>query len=251
MYITKAINTAKTLRPDEYTIEEYIAWCNELSCDLYLNHQKEFEKIKVHNSNQITLPENVDIYMIEKIIADGKELKKTDLYDFSNMYLYQKRGRNVFKAPSSVSDIEIIYQKPYIPIRTIDETVTVKTTPDTFETEDIGIYEGDTLVFSSGDDRYEIHVISNEGNVYNYSGDTLPDGISEYNIKRKILEKTVCPPPFDYMYVDFLIAKSALYSGDSNAYKNHMAAFSLKQAEYANWVARRRGLREKKLINWF
>lgn len=251
MYLTKAIQTAKTLKPDEYTIEEYIDWCNELSCDLFLNYDKKFGKLTTSGKSEIFLPEGVDIYMIEKIIADGREIRKTDLYDFSNRYMYSLRGKNVFKAPGSASNIEIIYQQPYIPVRCINETVTVKSTSETFETEDIGIYAGDVLIFEKDGNKYEVAVISVYDNIYTYSGDELPMGTYEYNIKRKIQEKTVCPPPFDYMYVDFLIAKSALYSGDSNAYKNHMAAFSLKQSEYAKWITRRRGTRENKLINWY
>ena len=251
MHLTKAIEAAKALRPDEYTVEEYISWCNELSCDLFLNYDKKFRKITAHGKKEIMLPENVDIYMIEKVTADGREIRKTDLYDFSNRYMYYEHGRSVFKVPDSVNNIEIVYQEPYEPVRCINETVTVRADSETFETEDIGIYMGDTLIFTKDEKEYTVAVISCEGNTYTYSGDTLPSGTDEYNIRREIQEITVCPAPFDYMYIDFLIAKSCLYSGDTNAYKNHMAAFSLKQNEYGKWIARRRGIREKKLINWF
>ncbi len=251
MYITKAIETAKILNPDEYTVEEYIMWCNELSCDLFLNYDKKFKTLTTHSGGEIALPENVTIYMIEKITVDGREIKKTDLYDFANLYTYSVRGRNVLKVPSGSVSCEVVYQEPYTPIRCIDCDVSVTASGNMFSCEDIGIYAGDTLTVKTDSSEYEIHVISISDDGYRYSGNTLPGGTYNCNIKRLIQEKTVCDAPFDYMYIDFLIAKSCLYSGNSNGYSNHIAAYSAKLAEYASFISRRKGHRTRKFINWY
>lgn len=74
MYITNVIEIAKKLHPSEYSVEEYIRWCDELSAEIMRNYNESYSE-KTETGSCVLLPPGIDIDDISKIIMDGKEKK--------------------------------------------------------------------------------------------------------------------------------------------------------------------------------
>ncbi len=246
MYITEVIEKAKALHPSEYSVKEYIGWCDELSSDLALNYIKEYKKREYSGVSEILLPEGVSIYNISKIIIDGREIKKSTLNDFGYEYEYQVEGRSLKKRSGGAFDATVIYIQPHVPIRYIDEDAEITVSDGGFKCDDIGIYVGDTLKIG---DKV-VHITDyDEDSGWRYEGDALEAGT--HHIYREIQDKTIAEAPYDTMYIDFVNMKVAKYQGDSNAYRNFTQYFNNKAEDFHRYINRSRPSEERKFINWW
>jgi len=255
MYITEVIERAKALHPSEYTVREYLHWCDELSAEIMRNYDECYSE-KVGTGSSILLPPGIDIADISKIIMDGKELAKTDLRDFGIDYRYSARGRELIKNDDTVSEFRIIYRTPYDEIRYIDEDVEMVFGDGYFSCPDIDIYEGDTLVITDGDTEHTVHVMeiecTDEDNArYVYECDTdIAGGTRTVHVYREIQDETLLPAPYDTAYIDFCNAKVSLYQGDSGAYNAFMAQYLAKINDYARYITRNKPRAHSKFRNW-
>lgn len=258
MYITEAIECAKELHPNEYTVNECIKWCDELSADIKLNYLKSYRAIEAAG-NELMLPQYVDITLISKVIAGSKELTKTDLNDFGHSYCYEVRGRTVIADTDTVSGFTLIYQEPYIPIRIVDVNTTADfSTAGKFICGDLNLAVGDIITLTYGGSAFELYItavtVDADGDVsysYEYSGSGVLPGTSvSCNIVRKITDETLCSAPYDTMYIDFLCAKIALYQGEGNEYQNFMYEYNTKAQAFAQYVNRNKPRLNKRFLNW-
>lgn len=253
MYITEAIERAKQLHPNEYSVKECIDWCDELSSDIMRNYNEQYGKITAGAAHEVLLPENVLIEDVARVIMDGKELDKTNLLGFGVQWEYSVHGRTLKKTDDGVSDFEIIYRQPHIPTRYIDTDCEITAGDGYFKCDDIGIYAGDTLKIKSGESEYTVYitdiVTGDSGTKYMYSGDTLTSG--NVNIRREIQDMTLLPAPYDAAYIDFLNMKVSLYQGDESGYQAFTAQFSAKMSDYSAYINRNKPREKKKIINWW
>lgn len=255
MYITNVIEIAKKLHPSEYSVEEYIRWCDELSAEIMRNYNESYSE-KTETGSCVLLPAGIDINDISKIIMDGKELDKTDLRDFGIDYRYSARGRELKKNDGTVSEFRIIYRTPYEPIRYVDMDVTFVTGDGFFKCPDINIYAGDTLIVTNGDSKYRIYVVDiiaddEEGVRYIYEGDEMPSGMSKIvHVYREIQDMTLLPAPYDSAYIDFCNAKVSLYQNDSAAYNAFMSQYTAKMSDYEKYITRNKARVKAKFMNW-
>ena len=116
MYITKVIESAKALYPAEYSVGEYIDWCDELSADIALNYLKNIVKMEYNKVSEILLPEGVGIRNICKVIVDGRDGEKITTEEFGFDYEYEEKGRRIKKHDGGAFDAVVYYIKPHIPI---------------------------------------------------------------------------------------------------------------------------------------
>ena len=262
MYITDAVKQAKELHPNEYSVRECIRWCDELSSDIRRNFDERYATKTVTGAASVLLPSGVDITDISKIIMDGRELDKTDLRDFGITYEYCPKGRILKKNDGSVSDFEIIYRQPYVPIRYIDMSkVLTRQYPNEYFTlhngggvrmTDSDIYVGDTLTITAGPNKYTVHITGIEDSYkFYYTGSSLPNvaGLG-VNIYREIQDETLLPPPYDTAYIDFINAKVSLYQGDPEAYATFAAQYTEKLEDYRRYMNLNKPRVKKKIINW-
>lgn len=97
-------------------------------------------------------------------------------------------------------------------------------------------------------------------------GETVTDGDIEINIgamsaarlyatadiKRHVLEKTVCDAPYDSMYIDYVNAKICYFQHDYESYNQHMTMFNSRLLAYQAWLKEREPTGDDgKLKNWF
>ena len=249
MYISDVIEQAKALHPTEYTVEEYIRWCDELSSDIRKNYEIVYDKITV-NSSEVLLPEGVSVNEIAKITADGREIKKTDLRDFGFLYEYGERGRTVKKADGTPSRLEIVYEVPHHPTRYINEEGLASFSDSSF-ISDKPFLTGDTVRITDGGEEYTVHITDTEGNVCFYTGAEIPDGERKVQFYREITEKTLLPAPYDTAYMDFVNAKASMYQGDSASYRSFMEQFNKKIRDYRMYLTRHMPRTKSRFINWY
>lgn len=238
MYITDVIKQAKALHPSEYTDLEYIKWCDELSADIRRNYDIKYDSISSSGAD-LMLPEGVTINDVAKVIADGRELKKTDLRDFLN---------NGFS--DTPKSLRIIYACAHKPIRYINESKSAFFEDGFFKTE-LDFYVGDTIKITEGELSYVIHITDFADEGFVYEGDSVPAGEREVHFYREITDSTLIPAPYDSAYIDFVNARVSLYQGDDSAYRTFMGQFNRKISDYRNYLTRNMPRAEAKFKNWF
>ena len=253
MYITSIIEIAKKLHPSEYSVEEYIRWCDEVSAEVMRNYNESYSE-KTETGSRVLLPPGIEVADIAKIIMDGKELTKTDLRDFGIDYHYSARGRELKKNDDSVSEFRIIYRTPYEPIRYIDTDAEVTFGDGYFMCGDIDVYSGDTLTVTIGEDTYTVHVIDiaaeEDGARYIYEGDAVPQGTRAVHVYREIQDMTLLPAPYDSAYIDFCNAKVCLYQGDSAGYNAFMSQYLTRIQDYERYITRNKPRIKRLFMNW-
>ena len=249
MYISDVIERAKALHPTEYTVEEYIRWCDEVSADIRKNYDVIYDKFKV-KSAQVLLPEDVSINEVAKVIVDGRELKKTDLRDFGFIYEYGERGRVLKKADGIPSELEVIYAVPHAPIRYIDEDDAAVFSEGSFVCG-IPFASGDTVKITDGDTEYTVHITDSDENTFFYRGAEIPEGERTVRFYREITEKTLLPAPYDTAYMDYVNAKASLYQGDQEAYRSFMEQYNEKMKDWRMYLTRNMPRIKSRLKNWY
>ncbi|MBQ7975291.1 MAG: hypothetical protein IJ300_06350 [Clostridia bacterium] len=250
MYISDVIEQAKALHPSEYTVPEYLRWCDELSSDIRKNYCFVYDKITVH-SPEILLPEGVSVNEISKITADGKELKKTDLRDFGIEYEYGLQGRTIKKTDGTASDFEIVYAVPHTPTRYINEDGTAVFSGNSFSCGSPVFVTGDTVKITDGDEAYTVHITDVDDGVFFYSGAEIPEGERQVHFYREITEKTLIPAPYDTAYMDYVNAKVSMYQGDSAAYRTFTEQYNEKMKDYRMYLTRNMPRIKSRFKNWY
>lgn len=257
MYINEVVDEVRRVLPSEYTAEEMYRWCFELSSLLALECKKTYRRVELAAENGcFFLPD--DAAEVVSVISGGREIEKRDMRTMGFATEYTSDGYvllDINKKPAG--KIVVTYLVGERPIRYIDEDIEVRGAADDGKTHSlilerpIGIISGDTLSIS--DNVVHILEVSGDGMSVIYNGDrVVEDGeVKKVRILRHITEKTLCPSPYDTMYIDFCTMKIAWYQRNYNVYNYVKKAFSDKLDAYAKYV-RRNAPKESvtKIINY-
>ena len=233
MYIGEVIRRAQSYYPSEYDINEMYSWCDEVSSMLAIEDRNVFVKEILYpdSKGQILLPANVGFENVISVSADGKNLKKEDL-----------RTAESFKNCSS--QVEIVYLKPYSPIRTAvyeDDVFTDRTKSCITVNKNL-FRKGDSVIITTDDFCKEAHILKTEyadGLHMLYIAPVIMADLPETDfmrIERIVTEKTVCDAPYDVMYIDYIIAKICMYQRDFGAYNQFMTCFNSRLNAYKKWI---------------
>lgn len=248
MYISDVIKRAQSYCPSEYNTDEMYLWCDEVSSMLAVEDRNVFvkETLQPSKDGSVLLPDGVAFENICSVTCNGKVLKKEDIRNSNNKSFIN-------------SAVEVIYLKPYTPIRTAKYSGDI--TVDNAECKIVinsNLFRiGDSLnikmdnVLSQAkiidinlkDDCSELCLISD-------NLDVLPE-IGSGEIERIITDKTICDSPYDGMYVDYIIAKINLYQRDFNTYNQFMALFNSRLGAYKRWITNQLPQAGGKLKNWW
>lgn len=58
-------------------------------------------------------------------------------------------------------------------------------------------------------------------------------------ISEPMEDETVAPPPYDAMYIDYILAKCCYYQRDYEAYNQHTMLFDTRLNDFAKWYIER------------
>lgn len=245
MYIEQVINACDTFYPNPYTISEKYFWCDELSKLLKIKYNTEYIKSELFEADgKYLLPEGISSSMLDKIICGDRVLKKQDFREFGILCSdKQGRGEIILPENQSYKRVYAIYIEPYENIRNISFSGVVTFGKDYFLIDENLFRPGDILKITIGEDVLEdvfvldfltdtdtakIKVIT--------GGKEFEEGDVNCTIERKVMEETVCPPPHDSMYIDYILGKICYYQNDFPACNNHMSLFNSKLADYEKWI---------------
>ncbi|MBQ3125371.1 MAG: hypothetical protein IJC09_08130 [Clostridia bacterium] len=246
MYIGEVIRRVQSYCPSEYDTNEMYLWCDEVSSMLAIEDRNIFVKeiLKPDKEGRVLLPQGVGFENVISVTSEGRELKKEDL-----------RNQNTNMVSSA--PIEVIYLKPYSPIRTVTyngdigvdkEKSQLMIGADIFKT-------GDVITVEIGGVSKELQVFgatfNGDGFVVDVSDvEGLPDS-GAGSVSRVVTDKTVCDAPYDGMYVDYIIAKICMYQRDFDTYNQFMTSFNSRLLAYKKWITNQLPQAGGKLKNWW
>lgn len=278
MYINEVIRRCDLYCPNEYSLCEKYTWCDDLSAMLTQEHDRRYAAVRVKKGRDDTylLPEGITYEMIDSILYHGREIKKYDWRSYKILYLHLPR-HEIFipEGCCGISgDIEVVYIKPHEKIRdTVIEGTISFAIDNSFTFKGGGIRAGDTVNIRAkkvpgGEiaEALNVPILScdmtknyNEFRAYTVEGafDSIfskAEGVAmgtTGEIRRVVTEETVCPPPYDLMYVDYVMAQICFYQRDFATYNRHMTNFNQRLSAFDAWLQKRR-VQEKKneIINW-
>ncbi len=207
-----------------------------------------------------TLPDEINSLDVDRIIANGKVIRKKDGRFKGITYLNTKKGVDgvpiCFKNTPKGS-IEVVYKKKYEDIRVVDIQTSATMDKNTMIIDCNSLRVGDELELTTNFDSYYVVV---KGITYNSDGkavvefdiDTGEQGETNVSITRCLTEKTVVDAPYDMLYIDFLNAKYCFYQRDYENYNAHMAVFNSRLADLDMYLAKSRpSSPDTVLRNWY
>ncbi len=235
MKIIDAICAADRFMPNRFTRAEKLRWCNELSALLSQEICKKYGVIECEARRGAlpALPDGISLEDVENVTVGGAVYTKSDLRSFGGGAPCHDGGK-----------VRVSYLKKYRPIRRIELCGEYEVSGGFIAMERPPFEVGDLIKiigeFSEDGEPledsavfvYVIEVLS--------GGIRISDGFSDegnltLSISRVITDDTLAPMPYDVMYVEYLLAKYASYSGDYESYRNFSAQFNDTLDSYANW----------------
>ena len=230
MLLTDAITMADTLCPNAYSLEEKLRWCDEVTAGIRRDIKKIYTtwETTVTPNEELHLPEHIAFADIDSATLNGVYLGKVDV-----------RSLLAGKHPLSHSGgtLRLAVLKQPVPVRhhcirgefDLSENF-IRITAPPFEV-------GDTLEWVALSSKEEEPDWENANSCYVidavYDGLVVdrdafvPQTAAPLAIRRVIDDCTeVDEAPYDSMYVEYLLAKMALYQRDYAAYSAHMTQYN-------------------------
>ncbi len=273
MEIQQVIKRADELFPNPYTEEEKCRWCDELGAMLTRDYKKPFgREIFTAENGELFLPKYIDFADIERVEYAGRVIPKRDMRALGIKILYNLNGKGAVKIPEYYTgEVTVSYLEKYEPIRNINvkkTTVEIKpvgsimTQIPSFREEDIlkvtvdGTAYDDVYVF--GVELTPWVVPLDQPTSYGYELETQEGACGKLNggytadIYRYLTDETVCPAPYDAMYIHFLCAKANFYQRDFDAYNQETAIVNTLMDAYARELKNRAPVdNDGQFMNWW
>lgn len=258
MYIEEVLKACDTLYPNSYTSEEKYFWCDELSYMLALKYNIAYEKKELFEKDgSFALPEGVTASLIKKLIYGGEEI--TDI-EKHGIICRDRDGRAELTMPENngFKRIYAVFAVPHKKIRNAVFEGIAEFGDGFFKIGENIFCAGDTLEITADGQKYDnitvLGVREEDGEfVFSVKAGVLPEGKHDSVIRRRITEQTVCIPPYDSMYIDYVLGRICYYQNDFAACNNHMTAFNSKLDDYERWLKKNpvTGYEKSRFKNWW
>lgn len=263
MLIKEVLERADRLVENEYSDAEKYHWCDVVSGEIKSLYARDYNKARLHawKDNLFLLPQNCEYSRIEKLIYGGHEIDKEDMRTFGF------RGTHIGNAAVLCCDavtrlpfsmrrppdtVEVIYLPSHRPIRQIcleGETVIIPSGSGVRRTlrmnEDCPFIGGDTVELTHGDTKVTLHILQRTADFDDDSlklyytleygegeADALPSGEIKADMRRVVTDKTVCDPPYDEMYIDYVCAQICFYQRKHDIYSQFISRYNERLEEY-------------------
>lgn len=259
------IRNVRRYYPSEYDKEEMYIWCDEVSSMLVTEDRQSFRRINlpVGVDGSFLLPEGVDMENAVYFICGDVVVDKKDMREYGNRKYYVKgrNGRILKKSPAQPQTMTVDYLVPYTPIRRIRYCggVTLDKGNDEASIDYCEFAVGDTVNISLGTETVEnvpvLAVRYEDRYILTFPEDSLASvsaaGSEQAVIERVVTDMTVCPPPFDSMYIDYVLAKINMFQRDMESYNQFMTAFNSRLSAYKRWLISRMPKGDGRFRNWW
>lgn len=264
MLINEVIERADKLVENEYSIEEKYHWCDVVSGEIKSLYARDYRKARLHRwkDNMFLLPQDCEYRYIEKLRFGGHEIDKEDMRTFGFRETYFGDTAVLccgkwFPFVRSVPDmVEIVYLPVYRPIRRIYLSSESVTFPDSSGkrctlrmNEDCPFIGGDVIEITYGDTKTTLNIMKrtadfDEDSLKMYyileygegEADNLPSGEIKADISRIVTDRTICDPPYDEMYIDYICAQICFYQRKHDIYNQFISRYNDRLEEYGRMM---------------
>lgn len=237
VYIRDVIERVKTYYPSEYDEREMYPWCDEVSSMIAIEDKCAYAQatLVADSDRCVMLPDGVEFHNIISVMVGDKELKKT------NLKLTSPQRLNVGVG----GEVVVVYLVPYSPIRSVEYKGEAECVGDTIYLAINPFVVGDNvrLITAEGERLVNVVGVSYVPNMAHPFAVTLGmgqleglDGTLDVTLTRQVTDKTMCHAPYDIMYVDYLMAKIALFQRDYQMYNQFMTSFNSRLGAYKRWL---------------
>lgn len=227
MELLKAIQIADSLCPNPYTQEEKLRWCEEVSAAVRREIKKVYDVIETRlaEGEETVLPDEVPFEDIEAAYLNGRYIDKIDLRSFAS---------KDYKGADAV--LRVVYLTRPKPVRDICITGEfdlsenfIKMNAPPFIPEDclewVFVEKGAEPDWSAAKRCYVLEPLYD--GILVADGDFTPQTGANMAIRRVITDVTETDESaYDGMYVEYLLAKMALYQHDYTGYTAHMTQYN-------------------------
>ena len=232
MELLQAISTADTLCPNPFSQEEKLRWCDEVSAAIRREIKKIYNTIetRVSGPEELVLPEDIDFADIETAYVNGQLMDKVDFRSFAEGVV-----------PPGVSfpaTIRLVFLTRALPVRYVSLKGCFDVGENFIKLDSPDLYPGDCIQWVALSNPEEEPDWSEANRTYiidqAYDGLVVEDNTftpqtgAPMAIRRVIDDLTeIDELPYESMYIEYLLAKMALYQRDYTAYSAHTAQYNL------------------------
>lgn len=239
MKITEAIGRADDLSPNCFDFSHKLDWCGELNSRIRLEVLKKYaEKTYAWAGEMLPLPDGVLFEDIRELYLNGRALEKAH-------FLLAGAGADegfIKIRARGYGEVRIIYLTRPGPIRSeACEGAFPHASAEGGKFLSMAMPPfrvGDIIEYKSGGEwppaiknTFSVLEARPEGLLIEHEGE-LPE---ELELRRVITEETEAPPPYDEMFIYWLLSKTAYFGGDYSAANAHIAQFGAVFADFERW----------------
>lgn len=232
MEVMRAIESADALCPNHYTIEEKLMWCDEVTAEIRRSVIKVYDMIQteIDNHGELLLPDDFPFERIETVYVGNQRMDKQDFRSFIN----EAESGISYSQPKK---IKIVYLKLPEKIRYSDIRGEFNTGGDTIEIELAPFREGDKIEIAALDDlkgepdwdsAESAYVVEVQLDKIILDSDAAPPQTAAKLAIRRIIDDLteIDEAPYDGMYIEYILAKMAMYQHDYVGYNAHMTQYN-------------------------
>ena len=224
MRITEAVEKADALYPNHYTRQQKLDWCYEVTQAIAQSINKIYDSFTMPGGQEeYFLPSGVLLEDVRYIYIDGKKYTKVDERSFWA------------RIPKNAKEIKVVYKRSWAPYRDIKLEGSYVFGTDRITIPEHAFQVGDYLNVTVDGNMVDCNVLEIDGDEVVVADDTFTAGTKQATIELVLLDETIPPPPYDAMYIDYLIGKIGYYQNDMAEYNKQMTAYNDKLYDYARW----------------
>ena len=237
MLIIDAIDAADKLSPNHFTLDEKLMWCSEVTAAIRREVKKQYATVEtvITCADEIEIPDDILLSDIEMVYIGGIPIQKSDFRSLpflNNGELVRNFGINL----TTPKILRLVYLDIPREIKIVSVKGKFNTDSDCIFGYELPFNESDCILCAKLDDiedepdwetAVKTYVMSNDGEKILLTNDILtPETEACIALKRVIDDETEAEPPYDRMYIEYILAKGALYQHDYDSYAAHMTQYN-------------------------
>lgn len=272
MKITDVLKRVDEVYPNNYTEEEKFRWCDEVSAEVMQEVKKQYVQLacRIFPDGFVELPQNVSIEQVKYVFYNGRRMDKVEFmrrFHFCPYGVCDREG-----VPKNGVEMSVVFLPEHRPVRRWELRAECDLIPDPPMIDDCNdgekyesgfekAYEGKFTVCSpdiSVGDNLEVVQITAGGEPdwsnavvyyvlgFDFDGTQVACDVpitetknANFAMRRKLLDKTVVPPPYDKMYIEYLLAQITYYQHDYDEYNIHLGNYMSMFDSCAKWYKSR------------
>lgn len=226
------IEKADILEPNHFSMAEKVAWLNELEGAIRAETKKIYSTAQMtaqEDTAVVELPPGIFYEDVRYVYVNGRPAPKAQMTGFESYLNAGLKKGDILK---------IVYLTRHAPIRYIHQTLQVQSSGKklTGDFSALPIIPGDYLEVTNclQDGVYQVEMVD-EANIVFYDAAFSEGTHTKANLRRLLTDPPEVAPPYDKMYVEYLLSKISYFGRDYEGYQNIAAQFNSTMEAYKNY----------------